>query len=275
MKNYKFLFLILFVSTVSLAQKSVLIRFKPKPGSTLTANMGMNMDMKMKVGEQDILTKMEMGFVMLYNNLDRKKDVNEIEMSFDRVTMKMTNLVMNGTYDSDIKGATDPFAKKIAEGFTGVIKNPVSMKINTIGEFAEPLDISKLFAKIPAAKAKELEEQMSNQFIQFPKEKVKVGGTWAMESTMNQVGVVKFTYTLVAIEKKTLLLTVKGDLLSSSNENLKLLSSGIEGTVVLDKKTGETLKSDMTMDMQMQITAQGKTMETNMIAKINLSATHM
>jgi hypothetical protein len=261
------------VVTYTTAQKSVLIRFKPKTGTTLTANMDMNMDMKMKIGEQDISTKMEMGFVMLYNNLERKNDINNIEMSFDRVTMKMTNPAMSGAYDSDIKDSTDPFAQKIAEGFTGVIKNPVPMKINTVGAFAEPFDISKLFSKIPATKAKELKEQMSNQFIQFPKEKVKVGGSWDMNSTMNQVGEIQFTYTLVSIEKKTILLTVKGKILSSKNEALKLMDADIAGTVILDKKTGETLKSDMTMDMKMQVAAQGKSMDMNMKAIIKLIAT--
>lgn len=273
MKNYKFFLMFLMVVTYTTAQKSVLIRFKPKVGTTLTASMDMNMDMKMKVGEQDISTKMEMGFVMLYNNLEREKDVNKIDMSFDRVTMKMSNPAMNGSYDSDIKDSTDPFAQKIAEGFTGVIKNPVSMKINTVGKFTEPFDISKLFSKIPAAKAKELKEQMSNQFIHFPEEKVKVGGTWTMDTSMNQIGKIQFTYTLVSIDKKTLSLTVKGKILASSNESLKLLDADIVGTVVLDKKTGETLESDMTMDMKMEITAQGKSMDMNMKAIIKLVAT--
>lgn len=273
MKNFKFLLLFLMVVSYATAQKSVLIRYKPKAGSTLKTNMDMNMDMKMKVGEQDITTKMKMGFVMLYNNLERKNDVNTMEMVFDRVTMTMSNPGMNGSYDSDVKDSTDPFAMKIAEGFKGVIKNPVAMKINTLGQFAEPFDVSKLFASIPAAKAKELKEQMSNQFIHFPEAKVKVGESWTMESSMNQIGKIEFTYTLKAIEKKTLLLDVKGKILATNNEALKLMDTKVEGSAVLDKKTGETLSSDMIMDMLMKITAQGKSMDMNMKAIIKLVAT--
>lgn len=272
MKNFKLFLSFLLVVTFATAQKSVLIKYKPKVGSTLKTTMGMNMDMNMMIGEKEMLTKMEMGFVFLYNNLEREKDVNKIEMIFDRVTMKMSNPGMTGSYDSDIKNPTDPFGKKIAEGFTGVIKKPVEMKITTSGEFAEPFDLSKLFTNIPAVKAKELKEQMSNQFIHFPKKKVKIGESWTMNSSMNQIGTMELTYTLKAIEKKTILLDVKGKIISQNNKAMEVLTANIGGTATLDKKTGETLKSDMTMDLDMTVNVKGNPFKMNMKAIIDMAA---
>ena len=166
----------------------------------------------------------------------------------------------------------NPFALKIADSFKGVLDNPVPMSISTKGEFTEPIDIVKVFPQIPASKAKELKEQMSNQFIQFPEEKVKIGESWTMSSTMNQVGKLEYTYTLIGIEKNKLLLTVKGKMLESESETIKMLAATISGDVILNKKTGETLESNIVMDMDMQMEAQGSAMDMNMKAEISMKA---
>jgi hypothetical protein len=173
MKNLKFALLFLMVATYVTAQKSVSIKYKPKVGSSLKTDMNMKMEMDMKMGEKNALIKMDMNFLMTYNALKRKKDVNSMELIFDRIIMKMSNPSGYNSYDSDIKDSSDSFSKKIGEGFNGVLGNPVPMKITTTGEFAEPIDVSKLFTQIPVEKAKELNEQMSNQFYSFSQEKSK------------------------------------------------------------------------------------------------------
>ena len=275
MRNYKFLFLALFISTITFAQKSVLIRYKPKVGSVLMNNMDANMNITIKAGDQNIETKMKMGFEMSYHIKSRKKDINSVDMVFDKITMEISNPMMTGSYNSDNKEETDPFALKIAESFKGVLDKPVPMKINTQGGFAEPMDVEKIFPQIPASKANELKEQMSNQFIQFPDNKVKVGETWTMSATMNQVGVLEYTYTLVGIEKERLQLSVNGKMLESESEKVKMLTANISGDVTLDRKTGETLKSNVAMDMDMKMEVQGNTMDMNMKAEIVINATQM
>ncbi|MDG1805189.1 DUF6263 family protein [Flavicella sp.] len=272
MRNYKILCLALCTSAITFAQKSVLIRYQPKVGTTLMNNMDADMNITIKAGEQNIVTKMKMAFDMSYHTKARNKDVNSIDMVFEKITMDISNPMMSGSYDSDNKEETDPFALKIAESFKGVLDKPVPMKITTQGAFAEPIDIVKIFPQIPASKANELKEQMSNQFIQFPDKKVKVGESWTMSTTMNQVGDLEYTYTLVGIEKQRLLLTVEGKMLESESETVKMLTANISGDVVLDKKTGETLESNIVMDMDMQMEAQGNTMDMNMKAEIGIKA---
>jgi len=273
MRNYKMLCLALCVSAITVAQKSVLIRYQPKVGTTLMNKMDADMNITIKAGEQNIVTKMMMSFDMSYHTKARNKDVNTIDMVFEKITMDINNPIMSGSYNSDNKEETDPFALKIAESFKGVLDKPVPMKITTQGAFAEPIDILKIFPQIPASKANELKEQMSNQFIQFPDKKVKVGESWTMSTTMNQVGNLEYTYTLVGIEKQRLLLTVEGKMLES--ETVKTLTANISGDVVLDKKTGETLESNIVMDMDMQMEAQGNTMDMNMKAEIGIKATQL
>ncbi|WP_152285859.1 DUF6263 family protein [Flavicella marina] len=275
MKNYKILFAVLFISTFAFAQKSVLIRYQPKVGSTLKNDMTALMDISIKAGEQNISTKMDMGFEMLFKTNARENDVNKIEMTFGKITMDMKNPVMSGSYDSEKNNDDDPFSKQIADGFKGVVDTSVPMSISTKGEFTEPIDIAKAFPEIPVAKAEELKEQMSNQFIAFPEHKVKVGDSWTMNASMNQIGKIEYTYTLVGIEKSQLLLTVTGKMLNGETAAMKMLEATISGDLTLDKKTGETLSSNMVMDMNMQMEAQGNVMDMNMKAEISLTASHI
>lgn len=275
MKNYKFLFVVLFISVATFAQKSVLIRYQPKVGTTLKNEMTAIMDMTIKVGDQNIQTKMNMGFEMLYKNKERKNEINKIELIFSKITMDMKSPMMNGSYSSENKDETDPFALKIAETFKGVLGHPVPMSINTRGAFTETIDITKIFPQIPASKALELKEQMSNQFIQFPEKKVKVGDHWTMSVTMNQVGNLEYTYTLIGIEKKRLLLSVTGKMMEGETSTVKMLGAVVSGEVVLDRKTGETLVSEIMMDMSMLMETQGNSMGMSIKAEISMKATQM
>ncbi|MEI6865410.1 DUF6263 family protein [Flavicella sp.] len=275
MKYYKILCVALFISVASFAQKSVLIRYQPKIGSTLKNEMSAIMEMNIKVGEQNMQTKVNMGIEMLYKTKERKKKINEIDVIINKITSDMKNPMMNGSYNSDNKDETDPYALKMTEIFEGVLEQPLTMSINTKGEFTEILNIAKFFPKISASKALELEEQISNKFIQFPEKKVKVGDQWTMSIQMKQIGDFEYTYTLTGIERKRLLLSVTGNMIEEETDSVKILESVIAGNIILDRKTGEILVSNIVMDMKMQMITQGNTMVMSLKADISLKATQL
>jgi predicted restriction endonuclease len=90
---------------------------------------------------------------------------------------------------------------------------------------------------------------------------------------MKQIGTMEFTYTLKKIERKTLLLTVVGKVVTQKNKAIELSDANISGTVVLDKKTGETLNSKMTMDMKMKIISKKQIFNMDMKAVVSLVGT--
>lgn len=272
MRTIASIVLFILISTATTAQKSVMIKYQPKEGTTLKNKMSATMDMNFKAGEKDVSTTIIMAFDMDYLIKDRKDDITNVDLIFNRVQMTMKGPV-NSTYDSENVDPNDPFSAEIGKNFKGVIGTPVKMKINTQGKLAEPIDITQFFTEIPANKAGELKEQMTNQMIQFPEHKVKVGESWNATTTMNNIGELKLTYTLKEIHKKTLELSVSGKILATTSETVSMKSTEISGAITLDKKTGETLSSSMLMDMVMGVNSQGVNMNMNMKAEINLTAT--
>lgn len=275
MKKYRFLCLLLFISTLSSAQKSVLIRYQPKVGSTLKSEMRALMDITIFTGGQEIKTEVYMGFDMLYQTKSRKSDVNQIEIVFDKITMDLDNPMMSGSYNSENIDNNDSFALKIAESFKGVIKTGIPVRVDTKGSIIEPIDIVKYFPQIPESKAKELKDQMANQFIKLPENKVEVGATWTMNTSMNQVGEIEYTYTLKSIEKGELLLSVEGKMLDNDAMKMEMLNAVIGGDIKLDRKTGETLESNIVMEMDMKMENQGNVMDMKMKSEISMKAIQM
>ncbi len=264
--------LFLFV-VISFAQKSVEMRLKPEVGSVHETEIVMDMDMSMYFQDQKIVTKMGMVFDVDYKTLGRKNDINDMEVVFERMKMTMSNPMMSGEYDSEKEIQTSPFAEKLNEAFEGVLGQSINAKVTTLGKMAEPLDLLKLFTDIPADKAEELQERMTNQFIHFPEEKVALGGSWGVKVPMAQVGEVEFTYTLEKINKKTLEVTVSGVTNSvESLEGVSVTDAVIGGDILLDRKTGETISSLINMDMKMKVSVQGQAMDMDMKSVIKMSS---
>ena len=256
------------------AQESVKLRFQPKIGSSLYTEMKMDMNMDMQIKEQSINTKMLMAFGIDMKTKSRATDVNEVDFIFDKITMNISNPMMNGNYNSEIENQADPFSQKMQESFKDLLKKPINMKISTLGALTEPVDFQKLFPTLPTDKSAELKEQMNNQFIQFPEKAVKVGDSWLASSPMAQIGVMELTYTVKSITKDVVNLTVVGIAKPNAKKSeLQLKETAISGSATVDKKTGETLDSKLVMKLKMSVNAKGQSMDMEMNAFLNILAT--
>lgn len=256
------------------AQESVKLRFQPKIGTSLYTEMKMDMNMDMQIKEQSINTKMLMAFGIDMKTKSRANDVNEVDFIFDKITMNISNPMMNGNYNSEIENQADPFSQKMQESFKDLLKKPINMKISTLGALTEPVDFQKLFPTLPTDKSAELKEQMNNQFIQFPEKAVKVGDSWLASSPMAQIGVMELTYTVKSITKDVVNLTVVGIAKPNAKKSeLQLKETAISGSATVDKKTGETLDSKLVMKLKMSVNAKGQSMDMEMNAFLNILAT--
>ena len=256
------------------AQDSVKLRFQPKIGTSLYTEMKMDMNMDMQIKEQSINTKMLMAFGIDMKTKSRANDVNEVDFIFDKITMNISNPMMNGNYNSEIENQADPFSQKMQESFKDLLKKPINMKISTLGALTEPVDFQKLFPTLPTDKSAELKEQMNNQFIQFPEKAVKVGDSWLASSPMAQIGVMELTYTVKSITKDVVNLTVVGIAKPNAKKSeLQLKETAISGSATVDKKTGETLDSKLVMKLKMSVNAKGQSMDMEMNAFLNILAT--
>ncbi|CAM1353608.1 MULTISPECIES: DUF6263 family protein [Tenacibaculum] len=235
----KIIALLLFVSTITLAQEKVLLRLNYEKGDSYV------MDMKMS---------QNMGTVMSMNmNIEMKQDIKSVSNSEYTSEMKITKVVMNMiqqgmpmSYDSSKKAEDlDDTGKMMKSQMDPMLQAVITMKGNNLGKVLE----SKVEPNIPGTS--DLANQSSN--VVYPENAVAVGDTWNMSKNSKGMDF-NFVYKVKSITSKTVLLDVTG--------KVKGMALGdIIGTMTVDKKSGVPTESKIDMTMKVQ----GQDLKTTMV----------
>lgn len=227
MKKISILFFVL-CSTILSAQEEILLRLDYKKGDVYEITMKMKQDM----GNL-------MNSVMV---MEMKQEITESNKEDYLCTMKIRNIKMDvfqgekvQSYDStkEVK-EEDVFANQMKQALGGMLDANIFVKGNFLGEALEV----KIEPNFPG-----MQEMMaSNESIIYPKEKIKVGGTWSM--TKNQQGIkMNFTYTVKEINQEFVFLNITGD-------TSGLATGEISGKMKLDREDGVPVDSTITIDME-------------------------
>ena len=226
MKKLLILFLVTSVN-LCLAQDSVLLRLNYEKGATY----GVSMDMSQEMG---VSMSMGMAIDMDVKVLEVKDDTYESEMRFTNVTMDMLQGGKVMSFDSSKSdGELDDAGKMMKTQMAPMLKAVVFSKGNNLGEIIE----SKVEPSVMGME--DLANQSSN--VVYPKESIKVGSTWSMSK--NQKGMIMdFIYTVKSIAKDKIVLDLSGKVSGMGTGN-------IAGNMIIDRKSGIPVNSQIDMDM--------------------------
>jgi hypothetical protein len=209
-----------------MAQESTLLRVNYNKGDKYVMTMDMTQDME----AMDMQMKMKM-------SIDVKGvegDVYNTEMKIKSITMNMSQVGMNMSYDSEKSDdELDETGKQMKTQFAPMLEMIIFAKTNNLGEMLEV----KVEPNIPNA------DQFTNQTgnIVYPENEVKVGDTWNFEKDSKGMKM-GFVYTVKSITKDKVFLSVSGEISGSAEGK-------INGSMEIDRKTGIPLKSLIKMNM--------------------------
>jgi hypothetical protein len=226
MKKLLILFLVISANLIQ-AQDSVLLRLNYEKG----ANYGVSMEISQEMGA---VMSMGMTIEMDIKILDVTKDTYDSEMSFTSMTMDMLQGGNIMSFDSSKSDEELDEAGKMMKAQMGpMLKAVVFAKGNNLGEVIE----AKVEPNVLGME--DIANQSSN--VVYPKEAIKVGSTWS--TTKNQKGMVlNFIYTVKSITKESINLDLSG--------NVSGMATGtISGSMVIERKSGIPLDSQINMDM--------------------------
>ena len=225
MKKLLILFLVTSVN-LCLAQDSVLLRLNYEKGATY----GVSMDMSQEMG---VSMSMGMAIDMDVKVLEVKDDTYESEMRFTNVTMDMLQGGKVMSFDSSKSdGELDDAGKMMKTQMAPMLKAVVFSKGNNLGEIIE----SKVEPSVMG-----MEDLANQSSVVYPKESIKVGSTWSMSK--NQKGMIMdFIYTVKSIVKDKIVLDLSGKVSGMGTGN-------IAGNMIIDRKSGIPVNSQIDMDM--------------------------
>ena len=229
---------LLFVSTITLAQEKVLLRLNYEKGESYTMDMKMN-----QVMGAGLMTN-KMNIVMNQKITSVTGDSYNATVKFDRMTMDMSQGGMNVSYDSSKKESElDEAGKVMKTRMDPTLKTIISMKGNNLGEVLE----SKAEPNIPGAG-----DYANESSVVYPKHKVAVGDTWTMTKSKNGLDM-NFEYKVKSIEANNVVLEIGGKVAGIG-------AGDIKGSMNIDRKSGVPVKSNIDMTIKVQ----GQDLITNM-----------
>ncbi len=235
----KIIALLLFVSTITLAQEKVLLRLNYEKGDSYT--MTMKMAQEMGMGE---MTN-NMDIQMEYDITNVSKDTYESTAKYTKMAMEMKQGALQMSYDSTKKEEElDEAGKVMRTQMKPMMDAVITMKGDKRGTILE----SKAEPNFNGSE--KITEQSSS--VVYPENAVAVGDTWTM--TKNQDGMnMDFTYEVKSISSKNVLIDVSGKVTG-------IAEGDITGAIDIDKKSGLLTESKINMTMKIQ----GQDFTTNM-----------
>mgnify|MGYP000005837440 CR=1 FL=1 len=234
----KLLYLVVFAFTISATAQSTLLRLNYTKGDKYTMNMKMSQDM-------GTVMSMDMTMKMTQEITSVTGDEYVSEMKIAKMTMDMSQGGMNISYDSTKSDDELDQAGQMMKAQMGpMLKAVITAKGNNLGEVLS----TEMEPNIPGAG--DFANQSSN--VVYPKEKVKVGDTWDFKKSDKGMNM-NFKYTVKSITATSVILDISGDVDG-------MATGTISGSMNIDRKSGVPLKSNISMDMDVQ----GQTMKTVM-----------
>lgn len=223
--------LLLVVTTISFAQEKVLLRLNYKKGDSYST--------KTKLSQV-------MGAGLMTNNMDIHMDysitnvtgeVYESEAKFVKYVMDMSQGGMQVSYDSTkSEEELDAAGKMMKTQMDPMLKSTLFIKGDKLGNIIETK------AEPTFQGVENFTEQSSG--VKYPKEAVSVGYSWNVSKDKDGMNF-NFSYKVKEITAKNVVLDVSGKVSGIAEGDIK-------GEVNIDRESGLSLKSSISMAMKIQ-----------------------
>ena len=133
----------------------------------------------------------------------------------------------------------------------------IAGQANEMGQYLKKLDTVTYDAMGRIIDSLKLEmNELGAAIVELPKEEVTVGSTWTFNNPQKVSGTemnTKMTYTVTAISKKSVDVTITGTVEADSNE----MSGTYTGTASINPQTGLVIQDNTKFNLSMTLNEQG------------------
>jgi len=226
-----------------MAKDGVTLRLKPQQGKTYTIiSKATTMNM-MEVQGQTINQSQNMDIKQTFSVKKVTDDQSVFETQVESMKMSVSQMGMKFEYDSEHPEKTSPMIAAQTKDFEKSIKKLSTITYDLLGNVVNDSDDLDM-------------NQLGNVIIKLPKEELAIGSQWTMDKTVSisEMEIKStMTYTVTAITKKSIELSIKGVV----KEGSEGVNGTWDGTVSINPQTGMVTKSTTKSNISMTISEQG------------------
>ena len=269
MKNIKLtLFISLCLITSLVSSQSVYLSFNPEKGSRYNEKLNLTQNITTKMEglgmDQEVKSDISVYATSEFLGKNDKKNIL-LKQKFTRMTMDMEMMGMSLNIDTDNEDEANDMEANVLKDLKPMINKDM---ISEIGKDGKILDV-EISEDLQETFSKYASTLNNSNYSVLPNRKVKINDTWnyVNESDANNglIMVIDSEYTLIAINGGKATVSIKGVISQKKDEkredenetvkDLTINSGTLEGTGVIDIKTGNYIENTLNMKFDMSMTA--------------------
>lgn len=239
--------LLVFVALATLsfmAKDGITLRLRPEQGKTYTLTSKANMMMMMEMQGQTMNMSQNMETRQTFTAKETSDTKSTFETQIDAMKMNISQMGMKLEYDSEHPEKASPMLAGQTQEIEKHLKKPASITYNALGYVIDSIELEM--------------SQLGAAIVELPEEELTVGSTWTFNKKQEVSGSEinsKMTYTVTAISKKSVDVTVSGTV--ESNANSGEMSGTYSGTASIHPQTGLVIQSSTKSNISMTVSEQG------------------
>ncbi len=245
------LMLPLFITTI-FAQKKVSLSYQLELGQKFDIVTEIDQDIVFEANGQPMIFDQKMIFKTSSFIEKVEKDSITIKITIDAIRMEQSIFGMEILYDSEDESTMEnPMAAEVGKVMSKVIGANIAAIIDEKGN-VKKYDLSNLGDNSQMAN----NLTTGNSYTVFPEGKVSVDDSWEADITPLKNSDMKShtKYTLKKITKKTVTIEILSTITANNIDGEDLKMEGeITGEMIVDRKTGWTIQSDMDMETELEL----------------------
>lgn len=238
-----------------MAKDGVTLRLKPQQGKTYSITTKANMMMLMEVQGQTMNQSQNMETRQSFTAKEVSDDQSTFETQIEAIKMTISQMGMKLEYDSEHPENASPMLAGQTKDLEKVLKKPITITYDALGNLtSDSIDLEM--------------NQLGGIISQLPEQELSVGSTWDLNKNQSVSGIemnAKYTYTVTAISKKSVDVSISGTI-EGSNET----SGTYEGTASIHPQTGLVMNSNIKSNISMTINEQGMSIPMTMVGNTTI-----
>jgi len=233
-----------------MANDGVTLRLRPQQDKTYTITSKANMMMMMEVQGMNMNQSQSIETRQSFTAKEVTDTESTIETQIEAMKLTISQMGMKLEYDSEHPEKTSPMLASQTKEIEKYLNKPETVKYDLMGNVIDSLGIQM--------------SQLGAVINELPEEEVNVGSTWTLNKSQDMSGNAlnaKYTYTVTAISKKSVDVSITGTVIGDSND----ANGSYEGTASFNPQTGLVMNSSIKTNVSMTMSEQGMTFPVTMV----------
>ena len=247
----------------------VSLTFNFQPGSTYEYILDNKLSLQSDINGNTLTIMQDMKIMSAYDVINNTGKNKNIEVTYNRITMRSGNGIINREFDSDDTASNDPIFSHVRD----LVNKPFGITVSELGNITQVRGFGNNNADQDILGDSSIRKMMVQCLSVYPAAAVKPGDSWKRDVS-SSVGFIHMrlnsTYTLITINKGIAYIDVLSRITPEDTTAGIGFTGSQKGKLEMDIASGLILQGNITQDLEGQLPMAGRLTPVKATSEINI-----